>query len=709
MPRHLFLLLALFLSHCSQPVEFKRDSPTDPQSDTYSPDKPRNLALSFNTAKLNRLAWQISELSFDSILIERKTTLDDDFVRIASIAKNVTQFVDTTGFMTSPMSYRVASVYRRDGKEFITYSDSVDVEFGAIGKPNVTYNTANYQITTIVASAWKSNFKAEYWVKSHPDSSFRLLSVQPGSASVYTQTVPFKQDVLHMDVAVVYVLGDDTYRMVIDSTVRTVAVHTPASVSIDPMTEASGRLNWTNPFDFHEEILVRINDTEWVLPKSATSLTLPRYFRSGIVYSVSVRYRRGAEFGAETFFSKGFTIQPPTLTYDGPTYPNVTFRTVSTTAANSSYVLGEYVVLEASRDMGPFIPLDSVKITSTSHSFDVAGMLDSLSTYCFRARTLTSAPSAVISIRNKLMYGTRSESLVPMFNRVVRFSPYDDRYQGYNAQDQAGIYDLLSGNQLLTVPEPSDENNGFTKNGHFIARIGVTGTSSVYTTLRRYDGTGSILGEFTIPAYRYHLGHYDDVIYVNTINWNIERYHMPTGTTSVLSTGMPQYEIASYAKDNEHLVVQSGTRVVTFTHSETGNYELKSNRIHGELYREVHAIYLSDNHIQFKDDRSNIHVIEIESGSVMAYPKYPLTHATHLSGFEWIFFNDTYAVIKDIRMTDFTLVYFPAVTVEYRAQAAKIRFSDGNMDMFIFRYSRQQETHSHRLLWLIRRNFWVAE
>ncbi len=127
---HLHLLLpflAILLSQCSQPVDFKRDNPLDPQSDSYSPAQPKNLRMSFSTDNHIGLAWQVVDSVFDSILIEKKTILDTDFVRLAAVAKNVTHYVDTAGMVTDSVSYRVASLYRRDRKEFKSYSNTVKI------------------------------------------------------------------------------------------------------------------------------------------------------------------------------------------------------------------------------------------------------------------------------------------------------------------------------------------------------------------------------------------------------------------------------------------------------------------------------------------------------------------------------------------------------------------------------------------------------
>ena len=707
MPHRLvqLLFLALLLSQCSQPVEFKRDSETDPQSDTYSPEKPRNLAVSFNTTKQNRLTWQITHVMFDSILIERKTTRDTNFVRLAAVAKNVTQFVDTTGFMTSPMSYRIASVFRRDGKEFISYSNSVNVVFGTINKPTITYNTTNYRINTHVSSTWKSNFTAEYWVKTHPDSSFRFLSVQPGGTGAYWQSVPFQQDVFTIDVAVVYLLGDETYRSVIDSTVRNVVIHAPATVTVNPMKEASAQVNWTNPFDFHDDILVRINEDEWVMPKSATSLSLQRYFRSGVLYPISVRYRRGNELGAESIISAAYSIQPPTLSFDGPTYPNITFRTQSTTAANSSFALGEYLVLEASKDMGPFEMIDSVKITSTSHSFDVAGKLDSLSTYRFRAKTMTSIPSGIISIRHKLAYGTRSESQTPFENRITQFSMYDDRYRG-SSGNVGGIFDLMTGTMFFSIPAGSTTApNGFTNNGHFVHRITTNPTS---VTLRRYDGVGTVLGEFTLPAYTYHFGHDDDVIYLNTTTGAIERYHMPTATTTVLQTGFPPRAETNYAVDETHFLVKVAGRFVLFTHDGSGTYQLKSDRELNTLASEASSIHLSPTHIHMAISSSTIHSVNIDNGTVESFANpYQLSTLNHITDNEWVFFTGDQAIIRDVSQTSEVRIFF-APKGSFTMMHSKVRHRDGQLDMFFMRTSHDSGL-PRQLIWLTKQHFWVVE
>jgi hypothetical protein len=83
--------------------------------------------MSFSTDKLIGLTWQVEDSVFDSILIEKKTSLDTDFVRLAAVAKHVAEYIDSTGFVTESISYRVASLYRRDRKEFKSYSNTLKI------------------------------------------------------------------------------------------------------------------------------------------------------------------------------------------------------------------------------------------------------------------------------------------------------------------------------------------------------------------------------------------------------------------------------------------------------------------------------------------------------------------------------------------------------------------------------------------------------
>ncbi len=700
MPRHLFLLLALLLTQCSQPVEFKRDSPTDPQSDKYAPSKPRNFVLSFDTNKRNRLAWRVNEFTFDSILIERKTTRENEFIRLATIPKNLASYVDTSGFMTYPMSYRVGSLYRRDGKDFITYSDTLSVDFGTIGKPEVFYHLTNFALTSRVFSTWKANFKTEYWVKSHPDSSFRRISIQNGTTGFYSQSIPFRQGLYGIDVAVVYLMGNDDFRAIIDSTVTPLTIAYPLALGVDPMNEASGQVNWVNPVDSYDDILVRINNDEWVMPPSATSLTLPRYFKSGIPYEITVRYRVGSTLFSGSTIIKEYIIPPPTLSYGLPAESTIRLE------ANSISDLGEFIVLEESQNMGPFTTVDSVLIESSTHSFDVTD-LDTLSTYRFRARTSTSQPSAVIDVSRGVSYALRPWDSGTQSNRLAVFSDIDDRYLGYDASNSMGMYDLATSARLFTIPTiPNTAPSGFSNDGHFIARLSQTSTTA---TFRRYDAAGTPLGDFTIPGYRYHIGRHEDVIYIDPLKSTIERYHMPTGATTVIMTGIPAGQIGYFGADEAHLVVKIGTRFILFSYSETEGYQLESNRILNELSGIPYSLQLTSSHIIMAIRSQVIHYIDMASGSVQSFDISALPMSlNHISEYEWVFFNGDLTVIKDIRMsTDIRIPFTPTSGV-FSAQMSKVRHRNGFVDIFMYRQSNNS-SNPNQIIWVRKKEYWVAE
>ena len=107
-------------------MEFERDNPLDPLSDAYLPNAPTNLRLVSSENDHFLIAWHADSV-FDSILIERKTPQDSDFVRLSAVAKHVTQFVDSTNFTSHPISYRVGSSYRRNKKAVISYSRTLKI------------------------------------------------------------------------------------------------------------------------------------------------------------------------------------------------------------------------------------------------------------------------------------------------------------------------------------------------------------------------------------------------------------------------------------------------------------------------------------------------------------------------------------------------------------------------------------------------------
>lgn len=705
-----FLLL---LSQCGNPVDFKRDGDRDPLSDTYRPTSASGIAVTFTADWKVRLGWNIGDSQFDSILIHRKTTVDSAFIHVASLPNTARSFIDSSGVASYPMAFTITTWMRRDGKEFKTTSSAIPVPFGVVNKPVVTFNPALTTINLTTSSSIRYPFYIDIWVRGHFDTEFTKLPRLTGQNSTFTRAAPYSDHQFYADVAVVAHLDAQGIRSVIDSNFYVLPIHLATSLTINPFNERLGVVSWSNPFSFHDDILLQVTQNssgikqEWILPKEATSFELARYFKSGVTYEINLRYRLGNERSSQTSTLRSFTIQPPSLAYAGPTYPEVNFRFGSNTATTSSFRLGDYYVLEASRDMGPFVPLDSVKITSTSQIIHAMG-LDTLSTYRLRARTLTSQPSASVALRRKVTFGERSESSNPWTRRITWFDPYSDRFYGFDASNQPGIFDVLTGDKLMSLPGiGTSAPNGFMKSGHFVAR---TASTSTNVTLRRYNVSGTALEEFNLSATKYIFGHHDDVIYVNTETWNIERYHIPTATTTILLTGMPQSTVTAYAVSETHLLVKSGTRFILFTHDSSGTYTLHQERSLSSLSRDPNYLSLSPNHIRLAYFAESVHSVDILTGNVQSFNSsaYP-PDALHLTDNEWVFFNGSVAIIRDVTQTTETRVtYQISNTSSFTSRIGKARIDGNHMDLFFMRTSNESGTPNQRI-WLTKREFWVAE
>ncbi len=709
MPRLLLPILILFGS-CSQPVEFKRDNPTDPQSNTYSPVQPSKPLLSFDNDKRNRLAWQVKDVSFDSFLIERKTTLDTGFVRLAAVPKNITAYVDTTGFLTYPMSYRVASVLHRDGKEFKTYSLSTDVQFGTIDKPLISYNATTREMGVIFANTFKIPFIVDYWVRRPGQQTYEKLASLPGPATNVLRTFPVDHDVFRLDVAVVYSFTSNTHRSLVDSVPFVMPLHFPRNVNVTPMTEARGRIVWTNPFTFHDDIILRVNDDEWILPDTTTSLDLTRYFRASIPYSIRVQYRHNGDFSQQTAISKTMQITAPSISYLGPANPDPVIQVSSSNSGTSVFNFGEYYVLEMSRDLAPYIPIDSVKVTATSHLFTVTG-LDTTSSYMFRARSLTSGPSTAIRLRYRLSAKNQTWGGISNALNIRHFSPYDDLYMMDGTSTTTGIYNFDTRQKVFDVPtQGTGKPNGFTNKGGYVAHIL---EESGQTTLRHYSSDGSHSDDFVIPSTSYMIGQFDDVLYLNPSRRTMERVHLPTQQTTEVQA-VPTAPSAQFAQSGNDIVMYIQTQLRIYRFSESVGYVFVNSfnlPVHDSDFSELR---ITDTHIILrtrKNSTNYFRYINRNTGGVEQFDRVLSStyYFVFLNDYDWMIYYGRDAYFVDLKKnTQTQLVFTPVVNATLAHPLHWVRSRDGEHDIYLLRTVGFSNSNP-QLLWLTRQKLWVQE
>jgi hypothetical protein len=707
MPHRLIqlLLLALLLSQCSQPVEFERDSPMDPQSDTYSPFQPTNLIQSFNNDYQNRLAWQVSDASFDSFLIERKTTLDTGFVRLAALPKNITAYVDTSGLLTYPMSYRVASVYRREGKEFITHSAPMEVQFGAIGKPAITYNTINRTMGVKLTTTFKIPFQVDYWVKRPGMDTYEKIATLPGPASNATQSVALDHEVFRLDVAVVYSFTSKNLRNVVDSVPYVLPVHIPQHVNVTTMTEANGRIVWTNPYAFHDDIVVRVNDDEWILPDTTTSLDVGRYFRASVPYTITVQYRKDGELGVPASVQKTMTIIAPSISITSIMDSDIHLHVSSSKNGTTVFNLGEYYVLEMSRDLALYVPIDSVKVTASSHNFTVSG-LDTTASYMFRARSLTSEASTPVRVQYRYAWGNQVWDGVPNAINIRHFSPYHDLYV-IDEPPSSGVYNLITKQKMYDVPLlGTGKPNGFTNKGGFLAQISSTTTQ---TTLRHYNSDGDHSGDFVIPSIHYVMGHFDDVMYYNPVRRSFERVHIPTKTTTDIETHLPQVPSVRFARFGTRIAMHIETEVRIYSYSDDGRYVFESS--FSVPYVQTSVILLvTDTHVIYKT-YNQFRYYDLSTGTIELITRsWSGTFGTgFLGGYDWMIFYAHDAYFYDIRTSSKTrLVFHPLSTHFSLMYTLKVSIQDGRNEIYLVRRSNSGSI-PHQVVKLTKHMLWVEE
>jgi hypothetical protein len=312
-----------------------------------------------------------------------------------------------------------------------------------------------------------------------------------------------------------------------------------------------------------------------------------------------------------------------------------------------------------------------------------------------------------MDVRRGLSYALKQWDGGVQSNRVFQFSDVDDRYIGYDAGNSMGVYDLATTTRLFAIPTiPNGTPSGFSNDGQFYGRLSQTSTS---TSFRWYDPLGAVVEEFTIPGYRYHMGRHEDVIYVNSIENRIERYHVPSKETSILLDAIPAGQTSYFGADEAHVVVKIGTRFILFSYSETEGYQLESNRILTDLSGIPYSMHLTSTHIIMAIRTQFIHYIEMESGSVQSFDirALPLS-LNHISDYEWVFFSTDEAMMKDIRATsDFRIPFTPATGV-FNAQLSKVRQRNEFVDIFMYRHSNNS-SNPNRIFWVRKKEYWVAE
>lgn len=711
--KQLFPIIALLLSYCSQPAEFKRDGETDPLSPSFTPATPYAVKHTFTAEKLVRLTWGLDDEAFDSLIIERKTTLDTSFVQIANLPTHARDFIDTIGLKTYPMSYRISSVFRCDGNEYKSSSDVLPIEFGTISKPTLTYNTTTQAIEATFSNTFKIPFIVDYYVKRLGQESYEKMATRPGPASTAstTHTISIEHADLYLDMAVVYSFEANNHRSVVDSIPYSLPVHIARNLNVTPLTEALGRIVWTNPYDFHDDIIVQVNDREWILPDTTTTFDLVRFFHSDVTYNISVRYRKGGNVGEPATITRKMSIAAAGLSYQGPTIPYPILRVTSSTSANSIFHLGEYYVLEKRKDNGPYLPFDSVKVTSTTHDFIVTG-LDTTSTYRFHVRSLTSKYSPNLGIRHKLSWGSRSWSGVPNETSIRHFSPYDDLYVVDDQPSTASVYDFDTGQKLYELPAlGTGRPNGFTKDGGFVLRMGV---ANGQTTLRHFTSNGSHSGDVVIPGTSYIIGYFDDVIYYNPNRRMIERLHMPTQTKTVIDSMAFNLPVTYFAKHDRSIIMYSPEVVYLYDYSDMNGYTLTTVYHFPEHSSDFRQLLLTDTHFIIRSHRSSIHHFRHfrrDTGAMVRYewPAPSTYQVGHLDRFEWMLYDGQQAIFWDFETSDQYRIFYQPVSSGFTAQALHwVRLDKDVPEIYLMR-TTSTPSLPNKLVKLVKQHHWILE
>ena len=685
----------------------------DPKSDAYAPTKPILIVQRFTAAKLVQLTWVIYDSEFDSVIIERKTTQDTSFVQLVSLPKTSRAYVDTSAFFSYPMSYRISPIYRRDGKEFKTSSQEIPVNFGTIGKPTLTYNSATRAMDAKFANTFKIPFQVEYWVKRPGMDTYEKIATLPGPASNVTQSVAVDHEVFRLDVAVVYSIEANNHRSVIDSISHSLPIHYPRSVIVTPMTEALGRVVWTNPYDFHEDIVVKVKDDEWILPDTTTSMDLTRYFRSSVTYDVTVQYRKDGEVSLPASIQKTMSITAPSIAFLGPGQDPI-LRISSSSSANSVYALGEYYVLEMSKNMTPYIPIDSAKVTATSHLFTVTG-LDTTSIYMFRGRSLTSGSSTAIRLQPRFTYGHVIWDGIPNANTIRHFSPYDDLYVKDDQPSSAGVYDFNTHLKLFDVPlQGSDRPNGFTNKGGYLARISST---SNQTTLRHYSSDGSHSGNFVIPSTAYIMGNHDDVLFFDLPNRALKRVYLPTQSTTDIpftETSNPGTQSAVFATFENSFAVKTEKQLHLYSYSETDGYVLSKSIDTPPYSSTLMEMIMTETHVILRLQLgigNYFWYTNRETGSFQTFSRNwtGTFQVAYLGGYKWLRYYGHESYLTDlISNTETKQLFYPQSTAFTPQRLHRVRNQTSQPEILLLRTSTLS-TLPYQLVWLKYQKFWVQE